>query len=201
MRKINLELQPRKSSGAVEVLMGLFGGTLSLQRIVVERAFKVFRPKALDFIWSIRESEDLSVGPHEFWVDFQTSFVDNDFEVDDKLTFLGRYLRDFDGYLLSDGEDWDQVLRNFPERPYWNPEWPKPERIKLDWENGEPSFELTVIYGADTDEQMAHLLTHNHLDDILSGMLPIIEEFLNRKVEDVIKMGPEWFDAEEETLV
>ncbi|HSX42124.1 MAG TPA: hypothetical protein VLE93_02115 [Candidatus Saccharimonadales bacterium] len=201
MKRITLGLQPRKSSGAGEVLLGLFGGTLSLQRIVLERAFKVFQPKALDFIWHIRESENLIAEPHQLWVDYQASFVDADFEVSDKLTLLGQYLKAFDGHLFNDSEVWDDVLRNMPDTPYWNPEWPMPARIKVGWEYSKPPYDLTVIYGADSDEQMAHLLTHHHLDDILNGMLPIIEEFLNRKVQEILKMDPSWFDEESEVLV
>ncbi len=193
MRKLTLELIRREKSSASEVLSGLFGNTQELQSIVLARAFKVFQPKALNYIWHIRESVDLGVEPHQIWVDYKASFVNADFVVDnnnDKLTVLGNYLNDSDGYLLTDDESWTNVLRNFPEKPYWNPEWPLPMRIKLAWEENQPPFELSVICGADSDEQMAHLLTHNHLDDILNGMLPIIEGFLNRRVQEVLQSEP-----------
>lgn len=200
MRKITLELHPRESSSASEVIIGLFDGALPLQQIVVERAFKVFQPKALKFIRHVRESGDLSAEPHELWVDYQTSFVDADFEVSDKLTQLSQYLKEVDGYIFSNGEQWNSVLLRVLDQPYWNPEWPMPVRIKIGWDQSEP-YKLTVICGADSDEQMGHLLTHNHFDDILNGMMPIIEEFLNQKVQQILKLEPCWFDGEEEVMM
>ena len=104
---------------------------------------------------------------------------------------IGLYLKEVDGWLLNpENEDegdaaWTSVL----EENYWNPEWPMPLRMRLEWEPTNPPFGLTVVCTADSNEQLVHLLMHNRFDEIVAGMRTIIEDFVNRKVQEILQLS------------
>jgi|CXWL01.1.fsa_nt_gi hypothetical protein len=187
MRRITLEIYSRERA-STEVLLELFDNARSIQGAVLEKAFQVFKPKALDFIWYVRLSDNVADKPHELAVDFRTSFVDADFETEDMLTPLGNYLKVVEGYIYeaADEDCSDPIWASVVAEHFWNPEWPHPLRIKIAWEYNSP-YCLSVFYEADDDAQFAHLITHGNLDDLLNGMVPILEEYLNQRVQEILQ--------------
>jgi len=195
MTKITLEVdRDEKSSTWGYVAESLFQGESmsQLSRMVLDEALRVFRPKALQFINNVSVSHDLNKEPHELFVNYRTSFVSADFDdAEESLTPLGLYLKEVDGWLLNpENEDegdaaWTSVL----EENYWNPEWPMPLRMRLEWEPTNPPFGLTVVCTADSNEQLVHLLMHNRFDEIVAGMRTIIEDFVNRKVQEILQLS------------
>lgn len=156
----------------------------------LQEALGVFKPKALEYISLVTVSDNAGERPHQLWVDYRTSFVNADFaDANDDLTPFGQYLKEVDGWLYDEAEELcdDEVFKPILRKHFWNPEWPMPLSIKLNWEMVDPPYDLRVVCAADTDQQLVHLLLHSHLEDLLGGMLPILEEFLNQKVSDILQ--------------
>ena len=93
---------------------------------------------------------------------------------------------ELDGYLLTsevDGADgalmFDQILSN----EYWSLEWPTINRILIDF-NDDPVM-IRVWFDVDSDDQFLHLFFHTDPDGIWDGMLPLIEKFVNQRLQEV----------------
>lgn len=195
MDRITLEINRDEEFSSLRYISdwlsgGGVGASLNVASILLRETLCAFKPKAFQYIRCISIQGDSinDWGPNEIWFDYRTSFVNPDFvDANDSLTPLGKYLEDGGG-LLDDYQEpsYDMDFQSMLHGQYWNPEWPMPLRIRLDWECAEPPFDLMVVCAAD-DDMLVHLILHKHIESILEGMRPILEEFVNRKVQEVLK--------------